>query len=45
MLPSRHWLFSYEVFLAGQHLQNIWHDPLKMEKSKLETDPDHKNTI
>lgn len=45
MLPSRGWLFSYEIFLAGHHLQNIQHDPSKIEKLKLETDPDHKSTI
>lgn len=44
MLPSRGWLFSYEIFLADHPSQNIWHDPSKIEKLKLETDPDHKST-
>lgn len=43
MHPS--WLFSYEIFLADHNLQNIWHDPPKTEKLKLEIDLDHKSTI
>lgn len=39
VLPSRGWLFSYEIFLADPPMQNIWHHPSKNWKAKARNRP------